>query len=505
MTEPTHPQPTSGEETESVQPTEPVAQPEAAPEPAAAAQPEAAPEPAAAPSPAKPSAPKPGKPSAPSPAAVRPRQRPAAEQAPATVAESGDAASFGRVGDDGTVFVRTPDGERAVGSYPDKGADEALAYFVRKFEELWAAANLLLQRVTQTDLSTKDGQEALTGLRTQIGEANVVGDLVRLDSVVEQIATALTAKAQVEGEQRAVAKKASAENREKVVAEAEKIAAVPVEKVQWKQSTARMRELMDEWKALQRKDARLDKQTENELWKRFSAARNSFDKSRRTFFSKLDAEHGEAKATKTKLVEEAEKLATSKDWGPTASAFKQLMSRWRQAGRASRADDDALWQRFKAAQDSFFAAKDEVVAAENVEFEANLKVKEELLTQAQALLPVKDAAAAKAGLRPIQEKWEAAGKVPRKDLERIERAMRKVEQAIRDAEDAKWKRTDPELSARAQSMVSQLESAVADLQADLDKAKASGDAKKIAKAQEALDARQAWLDQARSGLAEFGG
>ncbi|AKU18963.1 ATPase [Luteipulveratus mongoliensis] len=416
-----------------------------------------------------------------------------------------NAATFGRVADDGTVLVRTPDGEREVGSYPGSTPEEALAYFARKYDELAASATLLLQRVTQTDLSTHDGYESLKGLRSQIGEAHVVGDLAQLDATVEQIATALKAKSQVEGEARAVAKQAALAKREAVVSEAEQIAQQPVEKVQWKQSTTRMRQLLDEWKALQRSEARLDKEHENGLWQRFSTARNGFDKTRRSHFAKLDEQHSHAKGEKERLVVEAERLATSKDWGPTASAFKRLMGEWRQAGRAARNDDDALWQRFKTAQDSFFHAKDEIVAAENVEFEANLKVKEQLLTQAQGLLPVKDLAAAKSGLRSIQEKWDAAGKVPRKDMERIERAMRKVEQTVRDAEDARWTKTDPEHAARAKSMVDQLEAAVADLKADLAKAGAGGDARKIKSAQEALDARQAWLDQARGGLEEFGG
>ncbi|TWP36703.1 DUF349 domain-containing protein [Leekyejoonella antrihumi] len=416
-----------------------------------------------------------------------------------------DAASFGRVADNGTVFVRTPDGEREVGSYPDATPEEALAYFARKYDELAGSATLLLQRVTQTDLSVHDATAGLKSLREQVTTAHVVGDLVKLDSTVEQIATALKAKQQVEGEARAAHKKESGEKREKLVAEAEKIAAQPVEKVQWKQSTSRMRELLEEWKHLQRHDVRIDKDAENALWRRFSAARSGFDKTRRAHFAHLDDVHAGAKATKQRLVKEAESLATSKDWGPTASAFKRLMGEWRDAGRASRSDDDALWKRFKQAQDSFFTAKDEVVAAENVEFEANLVVKEELLAAAQALLPVKNLEAAKASLRTIQDKWDVAGKVPRKDMERIEKALRKVETAVRSAEDSKWRRTDPEVAARAQSMVDQLETAVTDLTKQLETAKASGNEKKISEVQQALDAKATWLDQARGGLAEFGG
>lgn len=458
----------------------------------------------------------PGKPT-PSPAAAAPRPTPpspaamkphpptaptaAAPQAPvAAPAAASNSASFGRVAEDGTVFVRTPDGEREVGSYPDAGHDEALAYFARKYDEIAAAANLLLQRVVQTDLPVHDGQEALRALREQVGEAHVVGDLAQLDSTVEQIAIALKAKAQVEGEARATARAEAAEQREKLVVEAEQIAAQPTEKVQWKSSTARMRELLDEWKNLQRSGAKLDKPTENALWQRFSHARNGFDKTRRSHFARLDEEHGAVKERKEQLIAEAERLATSKDWGQTASAFKRLMGEWRQAGRASRHDDDKLWARFKKAQDSFFAAKDEVVAEENQAFEANLEVKEQLLKEAQALLPVKNLAAAKSALHSIQDRWDTAGKVPRKDINRIEQAMRKVETAVRDAEDSKWQKTDPELAARAQSMVDQLESAVADLEADLAKAREKGNEKKIKELEDSLKARQAWLEQARGGL-----
>jgi len=452
----------------------------------------------------------------PSPASIKPHpptipvphppatpNAPVVPQAPVPVAAvASNSASFGRVAEDGTVFVRTPDGDREVGSYPEATPQDALAYFARKYDELAAAAGLLLQRVVQTDLTVHDGQEALRALREQVADAHVVGDLAQLDATVEQIATALKAKAQVEGEARAAARAEAARHRETLVAEAEQIAAQPAQKIQWKSSTARMRALLDEWKTQQREGAKLDKPTENALWQRFSHARNGFDKTRRAHFARLDEEHAAVKARKERLIADAERLATSTDWGPTASAFKRLMSDWRQAGRASRQDDDKLWARFKAAQDSFFAAKDEVVAEENKQFEANLQVKEQLLKEAQALLPVKNLGAAKSALRSIQDRWDAAGKVPRKDMSRMEQAMRKVEQAVRDAEDSKWKKTDPELAARAQSMVDQLEKAVADLEADLAAARERGNDAQVKELEDSLQARRAWLQQARGGLAD---
>ncbi len=446
------------------------------------------------------------KPQPPSPAVLAGRKaavHPVAPPVPPE-AEASRSTEFGRVGEDGTVYVRTPDGERAVGSYPGSTPEEALAYFARKYDELYAAAQLLEQRVTQTDLSSHDARESLRHLREQIGEANVVGDLPALEALVERIEDEIEAKAAAEAEQRAAARAEAAKAREALVVEAEELAAREPQKIQWKVASARMRELLEEWKRHQRTGPRLDKETENALWQRFSAARNAFDRNRKAWFSQLDEMHEQAKRIKTRLVEEAEALAKSRDWGPTAGAFKRLMQQWRQAGRAQRADDDALWKRFKAAQDAFFEAKDAVVAAENAQFAENLKVKEALLEEAEALLPVTDLDRAKTALRSIQERWDAAGKVPREDMARVEGRLRKVEQAIRDLEEERWRRSNPEVAARAQSMVEQLERAVQGLEQDLEAARASGDEKRIQEAEQALEARRQWLEQARAGLSELG-
>ena len=450
----------------------------------------------------KPTPPKPGPPS---PAAVRKVAHPPAP-ALAPAAPSGPPAeSFGRVAEDGTVFVRTTDGEREVGAYPGATPEEALHYFARKYDELYASADLLHQRVTTTDLSAKDGADGLAKLREHCAEANVVGDLAALETKVAEIEQAVAARRETEAAERSAARAAAATEREAIVAEAEKIAAQPENKVQWKASGARMRELLEEWKKHQRSGARLDRETEGALWQRFSAARNSFDKARRVHFAQLEGTQAEAKAAKEALVAEAEAMTTSTDWGSTAGAYKRLMDRWRQAGRASRADDDALWERFKAAQDAFFTAKDAVAAQEDEEYRANLAVKEELLKEAEAILPVTDLDAAKAALRAVQDKWDAAGRVPRADVDRMEKGMRRVEQAVRDADDKRWNQTNPEVAARAQSMVDQLEASVASLRADLEKAQASGNERKVKDAQAKLEAQEQWLAQARGNLDEFSG
>jgi hypothetical protein len=468
---------------------------DAAPEPAVAAAPESKPVPRPIPRPGP----------VPTPAAVR--KVALAQPAALTVAAppGPPAETFGRVAEDGTVFVRTGDGEREVGAYPGATAEEALHYFARKYDELYASAELLHQRLTNTELSSKDATEGLAKLREHCAEANVVGDLAVLDGKIAEIESLVKARKETEAAERSAARAAAAVEREAIVAEAEQIAGQPESKIQWKSSGARMRELLDEWKKHQRGGARLDRETEGALWQRFSQARNSFDKARRVHFAQLEGTQAEAKAAKQELVKEAEALSTSTDWGQTAGAFKRLMDRWRQAGRASRADDDALWERFKAAQDAFFTAKDEISAKEDEEFRGNLAVKEQLLKEGQAILPVTDLEAAKASLRTLQDKWDAAGKVPRGDVERMEKGMRRIEQAVRDADDQRWKQSNPEVAARAQSMVDQLEASVSSLRDDLAKAQASGNERKVKDAQAKLDAQEQWLAQARGNLDEFGG
>lgn len=444
------------------------------------------------------------RPTIPSPAALASRmhQRPVA--APAPVSHS-DSARFGRVDDQGHVFVTVGDEEREVGSYPGAPPDDALQYFARKYDELAASADLLEARLANPDVSAKEVADGLTTLKEHVETAAVVGDLPALLATVERVEAGLTGKRAHEAEHRAAARAEAAQQREAIVAEAETIAGQPAGSTQWKTSGERMRALLDDWKQHQRSGAKLDKTTESALWVRFSHARNSFDKNRRAWFADLEGTRADARSTKQALVTEAETLSTSTDWTPTARAFKALMDRWRAAGRASRADDDALWERFRTAQDAFFNAKDRVAAAEDEEFRANLVVKEAILLEAEAILPLTDVEAAKVTLRGIQDRWEGAGKVPRADLERVEKRMRRVETAVREADEQRWKRSNPEVAARAQSMVDQLEASVAAIEADLAKAEAAGDATAAEAARARLVAQQEWLEQARAGLDEFGG
>ncbi len=449
---------------------------------------------------------RPGPRPGPRPGGARPVPRAAAPVPPpldpATLAS---AAAFGRVADDGTVYVVEAAGERVVGQVPGATGDDALTLYVRRFVDLDAKVALFAQRLTATDLSVKEIDQTLATLTDEMAEPAAVGDLEGLRTRLEGLREAAAARKQAVEAERAAAREQALAERTTIVEQAEKIAATDSERMQWRPAGDQLRQLLEDWKAAQRSGPRLDRASEESLWKRFSHARTTFDRERRHHFAQLEARNNEAKTAKEAIVAEAEALATSTDWGPTAGAYRDLMTRWKSVGRASRQVDDALWARFRAAQEQFFTARNAQSAQVDAEFQANLEVKLALLAEAEALVPVKDLAAAKAALRSVQSRWEQAGKVPRADVQRIEARMRAVENAVREQDDAHWKRTNPETRARAEGMVAQLTAAIAGLEDDLAKATAAGNQRKADEARTALDARRAWLAQAEQAAQDSRG
>jgi len=106
---------------------------------------------------------------------------------------------------------------------------------------------------------------------------------------------------------------------------------------------------------------------------------------------------------------------------------------------------------------------------------------------------VTDRVKAKDALASLQRRWDAIGKVPRDKVKPVEDRLRKVETAVRKLDEDHWHQSNPERLARAEGLAGQLQDAIAKLEAELATAKMGGDAKKVTDAEEALDARRAWL------------
>ncbi|MDT0396864.1 MULTISPECIES: DUF349 domain-containing protein [Streptomyces] len=404
---------------------------------------------------------------------------------------------WGRVDETGTVYVRTADGEQVVGSWQAGSPEEALAYFERKYEGLVVEIGLLEKRVKTTDLSSKDAQTAIGHLREQVDAHHAVGDLDALRARLDKLVELVDARREERKAQRAKQSDEARHAKEALVVEAEGLA----QSDQWRAAGERLRALVDTWKGL----PRLDRKSDDELWHRFSHARSAFSKRRKQHFAQLDAQREDARQAKERLVAEAESLSNSTDWGQTAARYRELMTEWKAAGRAQREHEDDLWNRFRGAQDVFFAARSSVFAERDAEQTENLKLKEELAGEAEKLLPITDLKAARAAFRGINERWEAIGHVPRDARPKVEGRMHTVERALQEAEESEWRRTNPEARARAAGLTGQLQAAVDKLQGQIEQARAQGNSAKADKLERELAGRQALLDQALKGLHEFGG
>ncbi|WP_447652963.1 DUF349 domain-containing protein [Microbacterium sufflavum] len=436
------------------------------------------------PIPAPPAVPMPRK--APTPAAVAPA-------APATPAPSASALEWGRVSDDGTVEVREGESWRVVGQYPDGTPEEALAYFVRKYDDIAFKVHALEQRHQAGGASASDLAKQASHLIAEATDAAAVGDLAGLRDRLNALTASLSEATEQEAQQaRALVEQAVAE-RTALVERAEAIAARDLSKVQWKQVTAELNELFESWQAQQQNGPRLSKSVSQQLWKRFRDARSVVDKHRRAFYSELDETHKAARDAKSRLVERAEALAPRGVDG--IPAYRTLLDEWKAAGRAGRKADDALWARFKAAGDALYAARAEQAAAEEADSAPRIEARQALLEQAKAVADESNIKRARALLTRIQREWDEVGRIfPREKERALDDKLRVIEQALKAREDVDWKKNNPETKARANDMSSQLHEAIEKLEAELAAAEKSGDTKAAKAAADALEARRAWLN-----------
>ncbi|MFF2109789.1 DUF349 domain-containing protein [Rhodococcus koreensis] len=432
----------------------------------------------------KPSVPKPG--AAAKPGAPKPHPTPThALSAPAVAAPAhSDPSEFGRVDDDGTAWVKTADGERQIGSWQAGDAAEGLAHFGRRFDDLATEVALLEARLNSGAGDAKKTKAAATALAESLPTAAVIGDVDSLSARLDVIIAGSDEAAAHAKHEKELSRQAHTERKEELAAEAEQIGA---ESTQWKAAGDRLREILDEWKTIRG----IDRKVDDALWKRYSKAREAFNRRRGAHFAELDRERAAAKTKKEELVEQAEALSDSTDWGPTAGAFRDLLAEWKAAGRAPREADDNLWRRFKGAQDVFFAARNAASSERDAEFEENAVAKEELLKNAGHIDPSKDIDGARAALRDLQEKWDAIGKVPRERMHDLEGKLRAIEKRVRDAADEEWRRTDPEALARA----AQFRERVTQFEEQAAKASAAG---KTKDAESALAQAKQWREWAEA-------
>jgi hypothetical protein len=402
---------------------------------------------------------------------------------------------FGRVDSENNVFVLELGSERKVGQYPNVSADEALAFYERKFAELEAQVRTLEQRIKNGVLASNLLAQ-FKKLSADLVEPNAVGDLNNLRGRVAALEPKI---AELSAKRTAATKEASAaalKSRLELAEAAEAIANQDQAKTQWKQSAEKMAKLFGDWQEVQKTGAKVSKADADPIWKRFSVARTRFETAKRAYFAGLDASNKAVRAAKNAIVEQAEKLASS--GSDSIVEYRKLLEQWKSAGRTPGKSDDALWARFKAAGDTIYAARQVSSASEAGDHATNLAAKLELLKTYSDIDPNKGLEEAKRKLQELQKKWEKIGKIPKEKIREVEDKLRAIENKVKTAEQDHWRKSDPASIDRSNSVISQLETSIVKLEAELAKATATGNDKKIKDATDALSARRAWLETVRA-------
>jgi FtsZ-binding cell division protein ZapB len=388
---------------------------------------------------------------------------------------------WGRIADDGTVFVKTADGEREIGSWQAGDSAAGMQFYVRRYEDLATEVDLLEKRLASGSGDPAHTRAHAHEMKEHLATAAVIGDLGALERRLDAVALAADERA---GEVQAAREQARADAvaaKEQLVVEAEQLAESATS---WKASGDRLRAIVEEWKTIRG----VDRRTDDTLWKRFAAARDAFGRRRGQHFAQLDAERGTAKVAKEALVTRAEELSGSTDWRETAAAMRDLMQQWKASPRAARDVEDALWTRFRAAQDAFFARRSETFAERDAEQVDNQRKKEAVIERAAAL-DVSDPKAAQAALRDLQAEFDSIGHVPREAMRRIDDRMRAAEQRVRDAVDAEWRAA----SVESNPFLAELRARLVEAEQKLERARKAGDAARIKRAEDDVAARKSLL------------
>lgn len=436
---------------------------------------------------------------APSPAAMakKPGPRPGAAAktvtpAPLPAREPSDPSKFGRVDEDGNVFLTRGGQERQIGSWQAGTPEEGLAHYGQRYDDLVTEVELIETRLRAHPEDADSLRKSAEALKASLTDAAVIGDIDAVEARLDKAIDASDTAREKAKEQKAQRREQAIARKEALAAEAEDLAENSTE---WKAAGDRIRAILEEWRGIRG----IDRATDDELWKRYSRARDSFNRRRGSHFAELDRNRAQARKVKEELVERAEALKDSTDWGHTARAYRDLMTEWKAAGRAPREVDDKLWERFRAAQDHFFEARNAINAERDRKFEANAEAKDALIAEYDSLIdPAKGLGAAKAKLRELQDKWDEIGFVPRGRVREFEDKIGSIEKRVSEAEDSRWRKTDP----AQQDKVNQFQVKADDFTKQAEAAEAKGDATMAASLREQAKQWQEFADVAAKAVNE---
>ena len=212
-------------------------------------------------------------------------------------------------------------------------------------------------------------------------------------------------------------KEQQAENLAKKTVLCEKVEEIAAREVassnDWNAFSKEIEELQKEWKLI----GFASKKDNQKIYDRFRAACDDFYGRKRDFYTDYKDSMNANLEKKVALCEAAEALKTSTDWKKTTDQFISLQKQWKEIGAVPRKKSEALWKRFRAACDEFFAERDKQAKPEN-DFYGNLKAKQALIEEIRAY-ELKGDASDQEAMRLFQARWQEIGFVPFKEKEKV--------------------------------------------------------------------------------------
>ncbi len=210
---------------------------------------------------------------------------------------------------------------------------------------------------------------------------------------------------------------------EKMVSEA------PTTHKGWNKASERLQAIQAEWRTI----GFAPKKDNNKVYDRFRAACDKFFEAKHAFYSEAKEDMSNNLEIKTALCERAEAIAERTDWAKATEELLTLQAEWKASGAVSRKYADAIWKRFRAACDKFFANKSQHFSTVDNEYAANLAAKQALLEEMnQATVKSFDE------IKEYQRRWSEIGFVPIRHKDELQKqykaALDKLFASVRGAD-----------------------------------------------------------------------
>ena len=205
--------------------------------------------------------------------------------------------------------------------------------------------------------------------------------------------------------------------KEELCVKAEEVAAREVASSgEWNSATKEIEDLQAQWRGI----GFAPKKDNQKVYDRFRAACTAFYARKREYYSQFKDSMNDNYARKMAIIEQAEALKDSTEWKKASDQFIALQKQWKEIGAVPRKKSEQLWQRFRAACDAFFEARDKQAKPAENDLWGNLKLKRRLIEEIEAYEGEADSETAKA----FAERWQAIGHVPFKEKDNVGTAYR---------------------------------------------------------------------------------